>query len=768
MMMASFGRCPMTTDIRACDLLLLHCLVIGMMRRDRAQIGACREVTTEIMASTPIRQSWRIAALALALVAPSLVSAAETAAVSTPRVAATLLSSRDAVAPGERFQVALVQKIAPGWHTYWANPGDSGEPTRIAWTLSQGATAGEMQWPAPKAIPVEPLVNFGFEGTLLLPVAVTVPPDAKPGERLTLQAAATWLVCEKICIPEEGAFNLDLPVAAEAIVDEAAQARIEAARAALPSPAAFKGRLAADGGGLALRLSGLATAPTDLRFFPLSDTLIDHAAKQEATASPDGTLLRLARSSAFKLADAEVGGVVTFSEGGALRAFTLTAAVDPALVGATAAAASPPSAVRIPLPVEGADLTLWAALLFAFAGGLILNLMPCVLPVLFIKALGFAQLAQASRVQVREQGLLFLAGVVVTFMALAGMVIVLGALGASVGWGFQLQSPPLVIALAVVMTLIGLNLLGAFEIGTSAAGVGHGLATRGGRLGAFMTGALAVVVATPCTAPFMGAAIGYAVTQPPALGLSVFLALALGFALPVVALSFAPGLLRLLPKPGRWMLILKQAFAFPMFATAIWLIWVASVQAGPGGVLAALVAVLAAGFVVWLVGVTREAGRGRIVSSAFAVLIVFTAGWFVLQSATPQVTTQARADDIQTWSPERVAALQAEGRPVFVNFTAAWCITCLANERVALSRQEVKDAFAELNVVYLKADWTNRDSQIAQALAEQGRAGVPLYLFYPGTKSAQPEVLPQLLTPDMIVTAAQRAAGKDLKTALGR
>jgi thiol:disulfide interchange protein DsbD len=263
----------------------------------------------------------------------------------------------------------------------------------------------------------------------------------------------------------------------------------------------------------------------------------------------------------------------------------------------------------------------------------------------------------------------------------------------------------------------------------------------------------------------MGAAVGYAVTQPPVLGLAVFLALALGFALPVVALSFAPGLLRLLPKPGRWMVILKQAFAFPMFATAIWLIWVASVQSGPGGVLAALVAVLAAGFIVWLVGVSRGAGRARIASSALAVLVALCAGWFVLQSAVPSATSEARAGDTQVWTPERVAALQAEGRPVFVNFTAAWCITCLANERVALSRQEVKDAFAELKVAYLKADWTSRNSAIAQALAEQGRAGVPLYLFYPGQREAQAEILPQLLTPDMVVAAARRAAGRDIKTA---
>ncbi|MFN3674002.1 MAG: protein-disulfide reductase DsbD family protein, partial [Bosea sp. (in: a-proteobacteria)] len=413
----------------------------------------------------------------------------------------------------------------------------------------------------------------------------------------------------------------------------------------------------------------------------------------------------------------------------------------------------------------GADLTLWSALAFAFLGGLILNLMPCVLPVLFIKALGFAQLAQASRFDAREQGLLFLAGVVATFMLLAGLVIGLGALGSSIGWGFQLQSPPLVIALAVIMTLIGFNLLGAFEIGGSAAGVGSDIASRGGRLGAFMTGALAVIVATPCTAPFMGAAMGFAVTQPPAIGLSVFAALALGFAAPVVALSFSPSLLSLLPRPGRWMLVMKQAFAFPMFATAIWLVWVASVQAGPTGVLAALVAILAAGFVVWLIGVSRGAGRLRPVPTLLAVLAVLGAGWFVSESAVPGASNAARAGDVQAWSPQRVAELQAQGKPVFVNFTAAWCITCLANERVALSRQEVKEAFANLGIVYLKADWTNRDSVIAQALAEHGRAGVPLYLFYPGEKQAQAEILPQLLTPDSLIAAAQRAAGRPAKTA---
>ncbi|WP_210179615.1 protein-disulfide reductase DsbD family protein [Bosea sp. PAMC 26642] len=727
-------------------------------------------MTTQLMALMSRHGFLRQAALVLALLAPGLAPAAESAAVTTPRVSATLLSSRDTVTPGERFQVALVQKISKGWHTYWQNPGDSGEATRIEWALPAGLSAGEIQWPAPKALPVEPLVNFGFEGTLLLPVEIAVPADAKPGQTITLKANATWLVCEKICIPEEGSFTLDLPVAQAAVVDESAQARIDQARAILPQPADFKGRLSAEGESLLLALPGIAADIRDLRFFPLSDTLIDHAAPQPMTADSNGVTLQLARSSAFKLTNAELSGVLTYKDGGVPRSLALTAEAAPALVTAAGQAASAPrpAVVRLPMPVEGADLTLWAALAFAFLGGLILNLMPCVLPVLFIKALGFAQLARASRSEVREQGLLFLAGVVSTFMVLAGIVIGFAALGSGVGWGFQLQSPPLVIALAVVMTLIGFNLLGAFEVGTSVQGVGHGLASRGGRVGAFMTGALAVVVATPCTAPFMGAAMGYAVTQPPALGLAVFMALALGFALPVVALSFAPGLLRLLPKPGRWMVVLKQAFAFPMFATAIWLIWVASVQSGPGGVLAALVAVLAAGFIVWLSGVSRDSGRARLIGSALGVVAAFGAGWFVLQSAVPSATSEARAADTQVWTPERVMALQAEGRPVFVNFTAAWCITCLANERVALSRQEVKEAFAELKVAYLKADWTNRNSAIAQALAEQGRAGVPLYLFYPGKRDGQAEILPQLLTPDSLITAARRAAGLDLKTVANR
>ena len=528
-------------------------------------------------------------------------------------------------------------------------------------------------------------------------------------------------------------------------------------------PASFAATLRSEGGtGLRLDLPGFAAAATDLRFFPYPDSLIENAAPQTAEGNSDGRALLLERSQSFRLTGPKVEGVLTYRQAGVPRALVVTAEADPELMKLAAAAKPPAITPVVPQQPAGADISFWTALLFAFAGGLILNLMPCVLPVLFIKALGFAQLARASRRETTEQGLLFMAGVLVTFALLAGIIIGFGALGSGLGWGYQLQSPPIVIALAAVMLLIGLNLLGAFEIGTSAAGLGQGLAGRGGRIGAFMTGALAVVVATPCTAPFMGAAMGFALTQSPATALSVFMALALGFALPVTALSFAPGLLRLLPKPGRWMLILKQAFAFPMFATAIWLVWVASVQTGPAGILTALIALLAAGFVVWLIGVTRQ-GRGRPIGIAAALLILFGTGWFVVESAVPvPPATAASSGEAEPWSPQRVAELQAQGKPVFVNFTAAWCISCLANERVALSREEVKRGFADLGVAYLKADWTNRNAEIARALAEHGRAGVPLYLAYPGKPGAAPEVLPQILTPSEVIAAASRAAGREV------
>jgi thiol:disulfide interchange protein DsbD len=400
-------------------------------------------------------------------------------------------------------------------------------------------------------------------------------------------------------------------------------------------------------------------------------------------------------------------------------------------------------------------------LLGAVIGGLILNLMPCVFPVLFIKALGFAKRAHDAPGEVRRHGLVFLAGVLSTFLLLAGALIGLKAAGQQVGWGFQLQDPVFVAALALLMFTIGLNLMGAFEIGGGLQNLGSGLAAKGGDIGAFFTGVLAVVVATPCTAPFMAGAVGFALAQPAWASLAVFAALGVGLALPFVALSFAPGLLRLLPKPGPWMDTLKQLFAFPMFLTAVWLVWTLAQQSGAAGVGLVLLAMTALGFGVWVLRATSgRTGVGAWVGRGAAALFVIAAlaGVAGQRGAVPAAEAASLAAvEEAAWSPEKVASLRAEGKSVFVDFTAAWCITCQFNKRVALTVLEVQAAFAAKNVVFLTADWTNRDDVIAAELERHGRSGVPLYLLY--GPSGEPMILPQLLTPDIVIAAVEGHRG---------
>lgn len=377
-------------------------------------------------------------------------------------------------------------------------------------------------------------------------------------------------------------------------------------------------------------------------------------------------------------------------------------------------------------------------------GGLILNVMPCVFPVLSIKALSLAGGAQAGTA--RRHGLLFLAGVMTTFLLLAAGLLALQAAGAAVGWGFQLQEPVVIGALALLFFVIGLNLVGAFEIGGAAQNVGASLAGRGGDAGAFFTGALAVVAATPCTAPFMAGALGWAATQPPAASLAVFAGLGLGFAAPFTALSFAPGLHRRLPKPGPWMETFRQALAFPMFGAAVWLVWVHAVQTGADGVMALLAVFVAAAFAVW----TLRAGTNWRVAGLAVLVGVAALAWRPLTTVVAAAPVAAQGETAEAWSPARVAELTAAGQPVFVNFTAAWCVSCKANEAIALSRPAVRKAFADAGVVYLKGDWTARDSVIARELAAHGRTGVPLYLYYaPGT--AAPVALPQLLSERLLI-----------------
>jgi len=692
--------------------------------------------------------------------------------VNTGHLTAELVSATQGIAPGQTIHVALRQKIQKGWHTYWRNAGDSGEATSIVWTLPPGWAASEFTWPAPHRLPVGPLTNYGYKDEVLLPVALTAPSDARPGSTVTLKGAATFLVCADICIPENAVLTLALPVTeGPAPADPKWGAIIAKTLADAPKPAGLAGafeKIAGSADGktapiVKLAITGAALKGADMAdayFFPFSGTVIDHAKPQAIERGPEGLTLSITPGYDFQSATPpkELGGVLVV--GG--KAYEVTAAPGPA--PATAAGLGPPP-VKLAAPAGAANLGLASAAFFALVGGLILNLMPCVFPVLAMKAASLAGHG-GEQAEARRQGLAFGAGVLVTFLTLAGLLIALRAAGSAVGWGFQLQDPPVVAALALLMLLVALNLSGVFEMGTSLQGVGSGLATRGGLAGSFFTGALAVVVAAPCTAPFMGPALGWALTQPPAAALVVFLALAIGFALPFVAVAFAPGLLARLPRPGPWMDIFKKALAFPMYAAVAWLVWVLTVQVGSDAVPRILGAAVLLALAAWIAGAAqRQHAVGRrhvgLAAAATALGVLAVGGgafWPVYDTAAAAESSGAAQLDDEAYTPARLAALQAEGRPVLVNYTAAWCVSCQVNDRVALSTTSVAEALKRNNAVYLKADWTRRDSAIAAELARFGRAGVPLYLVY-GAKGGDPAILPSILTEGVVVKALD-AAGK--------
>ena len=687
-----------------------------------------------------------------------LVSPAWAAPVDTGHLTIELVAQDASVAPGTTAYVALRQDIDKDWHTYWRNPGDSGEAPKLTWTLPAGWTAGEFVWATPRTLPFGPLTNYGYSGEVILPVPITVPANAKPGP-VTLEAVVDVLVCEKICIPESGKVSITLTVADGAPKpDSRWGTAVAGALVAAPKPAGLTATFQTVDA-LTLTVAGAPLKGADMTgawFFPFQGTWIDHAKSQAAERGSDGLTLKMTAGYAFEAGKppALMDGVLVVGD----KAYEISATPGPAPAGVSGL--GPVAVARGgATPVGAAPKTgLLIAVLTAFLGGLILNLMPCVFPVLSMKAASLARHAHETRAA-RRQGLAYGAGVVATFLILAGVLIGLQLAGQQVGWGFQLQSPPVVGVLGLLMLAVALNMSGVFEIGTSLQGAGSGLAAKGGLSGAFFTGVLAVVVASPCTAPFMAGALGFTIGQPPIVVLAVFLALSLGFAAPFVALAFAPGLLRRLPKPGAWMDTLRKVLAFPMYGAAAWLLWVLSQQTDAPGLALALAGLLLGAFALWLWGLGPRAWR-----QGLALLLLAGAVALVLQpapAARPQAGETTSAADLpsEAWSPARLAALRAEGRVVFVNFTAAWCVSCQVNDKLALSTAEVAAALKSANGVYLKADWTNRNPEIAAALAEHGRAGVPLYLVY-GPGSETPQVLPQLLTPGMVAGALSKAAGK--------
>jgi thiol:disulfide interchange protein/DsbC/DsbD-like thiol-disulfide interchange protein len=709
---------------------------------------------------------------ALALAGFAAASAPSTRAepVDAGHLVAELVADRTGVAPGGAIHVALRQKIEDGWHTYWRNPGDSGQATTLTWTLPAGWRAGDIVWAAPQRLPIGPLMDYGYSGEVLLPVALTAPASAKPGQTVTLKAQAAFLVCKDVCVPEDASLALTLPVVGgPAAPDPTWGPRIEAALADAPRPAGLRAAMTATSTAVRLSVVGARLkggALSSAYFYPYDGSFIDHPKPQAVDLGPDGLTLTLAPGYAFKSGrpPAAMAGVLSVGGAGGDHVYEIEARAGAPLAGA--AGLGPP---QPPLTFAASARRLALALAFAFAGGLILNLMPCVFPVLSMKAAALAGRAHAPG-GARAEGLAFLGGVVVAFLVLAGALIAARAAGQAVGWGFQLQSPAVVAGLMLIMLLAALNLSGLFEIGAGVQSLAGGarLADQGGALGAAFTGVLAVAVAAPCTAPFMAGAIGFALTQGPAPALAVFLALALGLAAPFTALAFAPALLRRLPRPGAWMEGLRKALAFPMYAAAAWLLWVASQQVGPLGLAGLLAAGVLAGLGAWLYGVAQRrrlvGGSSRAASAGAtlaAALALGAAVWSVTDGGTSRAPPGEAASAAELpslpFSPERLAALRAQGRPVLVNFTAAWCVTCQVNDRLALSGRSVVETFRKAGVVYLKGDWTNRDPVIAQALAEHGRAGVPLYLMY-GADGGEPAVLPQVLTPGVVEDAVRKAA----------
>lgn len=679
------------------------------------------------------------------LVAASGAVHAAGAVVTTEQVRAELVAhAPEGLAPGKPMWLGLAIDHAPHWHTYWKNPGDSGLPTTLQWTLPPNVEAGEIQWPTPQRQPIGPLVNYGYDGRLLLPVPLTLPADFGAAT-LRVQLRADWLVCKDVCIPESGEFVLDLPSSA-AIAGQAA--RFEATFKALPQalPAARAEAAVADGA-LQLAVAGLP-APWQgrpLLFFPETAGVVDNAAEAAASWQDGRWRVRVPLSAQRSESPARMAAVLAVpGQAAGVRVEFAIAGPWPALAPLPGEAGAPAAAAP-PAPAA-APLGLAAALLFALIGGAILNLMPCVFPVLSLKVLGFAAHAQDRRL-LALGGLAYTAGVVLSFLALAGVLLVLRAGGEQLGWGFQLQSPAVVAVLAALFTLIGLNLAGVFEFGSVLPSRLAALQLRHPLVDALLTGVLAVAVASPCTAPFMGASLGFAVSLPAAQALAVFAALGLGMALPYLAASLFPGLARLLPRPGAWMARFKVLMAFPMFATVVWLVWVIGQQTGIDGAAALLAVLLALAFIAWALGTP---GIGRIARAGFGALgvlaLVGALGWMLPSFEAGAAPPAGRTSGAwQPWSEERVVQALAAGQPVFVDFTAAWCVTCQYNKRTTLADAAVMQDFEARKVLLLRADWTRRDPAITAALAGFGRNGVPVYALYtPG--GGAPQLLSEILS----------------------
>lgn len=667
--------------------------------------------------------------------------------VTTERTRAELLAhAPDGLGPDKQVWLGLRLTHQQGWKSYWLNPGDAGLPTRLQWSLPRGVTTGEIRWPVPSKFLLGPLVNYGYAGSVLLPAPVSFSPEFSLNDYarsdLEVRLKAQWLVCSDVCIPEEGEFSLRIAAHSSHVSDDAA---FRASWAAQTREVAGSSRIDIAGSSLVVRVTGLPASLVGqkLDLFPETPGVIEASAPWTQQWNVSDWTARVPLSPHRLESPQTLPMVLTGPQGGWRTEARVSGAWPAVTPGAGSIAAPAFGEAEVTPQPAGPRLTLGLALLGAFLGGLILNLMPCVFPVLAIKVFGFARHGQDAAGR-RVDAMAYAAGVVMSFVALGGVLVALRAAGEQVGWGFQLQSPPTVAALAVLFTVIGLNLAGVFTVGRLLPASWLAYQARHRAVNAFLSGVLAVAVASPCTAPFMGAALGFAVAMPTAHALATFAALGLGMAMPYLVASWTPAAARMLPRPGAWIDTFQRLLAFPMFATVVWLLWVLGKQTGVDALIATLALLLATGLLAWTASLRGTAGAtvGLLAIAALASTSVLAFREIQAGLVNPQGDTQLAG--WQPWHASKVDSILSTGRPVFVDFTAAWCVTCQYNKKTILSDPAIVASFQTRNVALLRADWTRRDASITAALASFGRTGVPLYVLYAPGKA--PQVLSELLT----------------------
>ena len=670
---------------------------------------------------------------------------------------------------GGHVTVGLLLTIEEHWHVYWLNAGDAGYPPKVVWTLPTGITAGPMQFPSPQRLPLGPTMDFGYEDQVAFPIQLTAAPSVHPG-KLHLDAKVDWLVCAQVCLPGKAHLGLDLDAVPGPVPTPAPVGALGQAMSWIPGPLPAGSNVAAVADSKTVVLTFTGDPSTDAQFFPADPYQLNNVADQIVEPLPDGVRLRLTRANDPDHTDqiaklpATLHGVLELGKDKDATAYDITVPVP------TGAVPPPLPSSKKALPANAkpatAEVTVLSAIGLAFLGGLILNLMPCVFPVLFLKGLALVHSSQEEKSHQRTHGLVYTAGILVSFWIIVAVLLALRSGGSQLGWGFQLQSPGFVAILALLMFFLALSLAGQFELGLSLTSAGNNLAQKQGLAGSFFTGILAVVAATPCMGPLMGAAIGFALAQPSWVTFAVFTSLALGLAVPYLILSMNPQWTSILPKPGAWMEVLKQLTAVPLFATAIWLTWVygqlhAGATGGPsssaGTGVDSIVPLLSGFLLLAIAGWALGRWPARWSSGIAALLLIAVA--IGLNTAHLRVSVHVGDPVWKPWSPAALAAARATGHPVFVDYTAAWCLSCQVNEHAVLQSTEVKARLAAGQVELLKADWTNYDADITQSLAAVNRSGVPTYVIYPPGPKANPDVLPEILTKSIVLKALDDDTG---------